>query len=461
MSIEQQFLQEFWKSLRGSSAHISHVEFAGSYQGLPSKYLVAPFASAAVAAATLAVAELWQARRGAGSMPPVVIDRTHACASYLCDQLAKPQGGSFEDDPGDISGNYQTADGWLRIHAMYQHHRIAALKALDFALDSAPDRDVVASKIRSLKKFALESVIVENGGCAAELRSPREWENHPQGAAVALEPLFSYHGEVSHKRRFLKEKVEQDLPLAGLRVLDLTRVLAGPIGARFLAAYGADVIRIDPIGFYESNALLIETARGKRTLGLDLKSRQDQVVFENLLRNADVLIHGYRPGAMERLGFTSKKMAEINPGIVIVRHNAYGWSGPWSDRRGFDSLVQMSCGIAFTDAGSKPKPLPAQALDYTTGYLIAAAACRGLLEKNQETRLSLARTAIALTSKGHTNDLEIPAFKDLRPFTANESSDWGNVSQLKCPGHIGNVHPNWKIPAGKIGKNRELSWSYS
>lgn len=246
--------------------------------------------------------------------------------------------------------------------------------------------------------------------------------------------------------------------MAGLRVLDLTRVLAGPIGARFLAAYGADVIRIDPIDFYESNALLIETARGKRTLGLDLKNHQDQSVFENLLKNADVLIHGYRPGAMERLGFTNERIAAINPGVVIVRHNAYGWTGPWSERRGFDSLVQMSCGIAFADANSKPKPLPAQALDYTTGYLIAAAACRGLLEKHQETRLSLARTAIALKNKGETGDLEIPGFQNLEPYNTRETSDWGDVVQLRCPGSIGDIVPMWRSPACKLGKARKLQW---
>lgn len=454
-STESQFLQEFWKSLGGPAAHLSQVEFTGAFQGLPSKYPVAPFASAAIAAATLAVAELWQVRAGKSNAFPVSIDRAHACASYLCDQIAKPQGWSFEFDPEDISGNYQTSHGWLRIHAMYQYHRSAALKVLA----CPPLRDAVAKKILSWKKSALESAIVENEGSAAELRAPWEWENHPQGIAVASEPLFAFFGNVAQSRRFLSEKSENHRPLAGLRVLDLTRVLAGPIGARFLAAYGADVIRIDPPHFCESNSLLIETTRGKRTLGLDLKTNHGSAIFENLLRDADVLIHGYRPGAMEHLGFASDKLREINPGLVIVRHNAYGWTGPWNERRGFDSLVQMSCGIAYSDANSKPQPLPAQALDYTTGYLIAAAACRGLLEKYQETKISLARTALALTSQGQTSRIEMLPFGDLEPYLTREPSDWGEVSQLRCPGRIGSVRPEWKIPAGRLCKSDELCWN--
>lgn len=338
---------------------------------------------------------------------------------------------------------------------MYQHHRSAALEVLD----CLSRRDAVAKKILSWKKSTLESAIVENGGCAAELRAPWEWENHPQGIAVASEPPFSFSGKGAQSRRFFAEKLDKRYPLAGLRVLDLTRVLAGPIGARFLAAYGADVIRIDPPHFYESNSLLIETTRGKRALGLDLTTIRGSSVFENLLCDADVLIHGYRPGAMERLGFTSEKILKINPGLVIVRHNAYGWTGPWNERRGFDSFVQMSCGIAYSDANSKPQQLPAQALDYTTGYLIAAAACRGLLEKYQETKISLARTAVALTSQGQTSRIEMLPFGDLESYLTRESSDWGKVSQLRCPGRIGNVRPEWKIPAGKLGKRDGLNWN--
>jgi crotonobetainyl-CoA:carnitine CoA-transferase CaiB-like acyl-CoA transferase len=235
-------------------------------------------------------------------------------------------------------------------------------------------------------------------------------------------------------------------------------VLAGPIGSRFLAAYGADVIRIDPVDFFEPNSLLIETTRGKRTLALNLNVGPERKIFEKLLQNADILIHGFRPGAMEHLGYTPERIVATNPGIVIVRHNAYGWTGPWSGRRGFDSLIQMSSGIAYADACSQPKPLPAQALDYSTGYLIAAAACRGMLERYQETRLSLARTAAALTSKGQISECDAAPFADLSAYLTRERSDWGPVTQLKCPGTIGSILPRWKIPAGTLGKLRNLHW---
>ena len=455
-SVETKFLEEFWGGLAGDPSKLFQVEFTGTHAGLPSRYCVGEFASAAVAAATLAVSELADAKQ-CGKLASVVrVDRLHACASYVCDRIAKPHGWQFDEDGDDVSGNFRTSDGWLRIHAMYDHHRRAALSVLD----CAPNRAAVEEAILTWKKLALESAIVEMGGCAAELRSPAEWFNHPQGSAVEAEPLFSFHGQVAGRTRFFDERPDAPLPLAGLRVLDLTRVLAGPIGARFLAAYGADVIRVDPADFHESNALLIETTRGKRTLGLDLKSKDGFQTFEKLISEAEVLIHGYRPGAMERLGFSAERIAAMNPGICIVRLCAYGWTGPWSERRGFDSLVQMSSGIAFqAEADYKPNPLPAQALDYTTGYLIAAAACRGLMAKHQETRLSLARTAFSLTSRGQAGDPTMIPFPSLEPYMHKESSEWGCVSQLRCPGSIGDIEPKWMIPAGRIGKDRKVSWT--
>jgi crotonobetainyl-CoA:carnitine CoA-transferase CaiB-like acyl-CoA transferase len=194
--------------------------------------------------------------------------------------------------------------------------------------------------------------------------------------------------------------------LQGIRVLDLTRILAGPVATRFLAGFGADVLPIDPPGWDEPG-VVPEVTLGKRCATLDLHDESHREQFWQLLAEADVLVHAYRPDALGRLGLDAAHRQQIRPGLIDLSLDAYGWSGPWRMRRGFDSLVQMSSGIA--DAGmrrlgrDRPTPLPVQALDMATGYVLAAAAVRGLARrlstgKGCEMRTSLARTAALLVS---------------------------------------------------------------
>ena len=365
---EQTFLKQFWLTLKGSQSELTNVNFEDTPGGLPSRFHVSALASASVACATLAASKVW-ADRTRSPLKNIRINCQHAGASFLSDRIAKPIGWELENDSDDFTGNYATADGWIRLHVGYTHHRQAALSILG----TSCDRKEIAAAVAKWQKDPLESKILAAGGCAAALNTQDEWLQTPHAMAVNSEPIFNFRGERTIDKR-IQNPGTIEKPLSGIRVLDMTRVLAGPIGSRFLAAYGADVLRIDPPHFYEPNSLLVETTRGKKTTFLDLKSPKGLEIFDQLIRSTDILIHGYRPGAMENLGYESKKLSELNPALLIIRHNAYGWSGPWRDRRGFDSLVQMSTGIASPINGQTPEPLPAQALDYATGYLIAAAA---------------------------------------------------------------------------------------
>ncbi len=160
---------------------------------------------------------------------------------------------------------------------------------------------------------------------------------------MAGEPLVAF--EPGSNRSASRWAPRPGRALAGLRVLDLTRVLAGPVATRFLAGFGADVVRIDPPGWDEP-ALEPEVTLGKSCARLDLRRDADRATFERLLSGADVLVHGYRPGALDGLGYGAAARQSLAPGLVEVCLDAYGWTGPWAGRRGFDSLVQMSCGIA-------------------------------------------------------------------------------------------------------------------
>ena len=251
-------------------------------------------------------------------------------------------------------------------------------------------------------------------------------------------------------------------PLAGLKVLDLTRVLAGPVATRFLAGYGADVLRIDPPDWNEPG-VIPEVTPGKRCARLDLRQPADRVIFEDLLARADVLVHGYRPAVLERLGYGEQFRRALNPGLVDVCLDAYGWSGPLAGRRGFDSLVQMSTGIAGHGmrmrGADKPVPLPVQALDHATGYLMAAAALRGLLYRLTDNRamgarLSLARTAKLLTdtvAEEGASPLAAAGEADLSAVI--EHTEWGMARRLVPPLVVPGAAMAWDSQAASLGSS--------
>ena len=282
--------------------------------------------------------------------------------------------------------------------------------------------------------------------------------SHPQGLAVNAEPLIQFSGDSRPTRETVARHVAR--PLAGLKVLDLTRVLAGPVASRFLAGLGADVLRIDPPTWNEPG-VVPEVTLGKRCARLDLHDNEDRAVFETLLKEADILLHGYRADALERLGYGVAERQTLAPGLIDVSLNAYGWSGPWQNRRGFDSLVQMSSGIA--DAGmqwknaDKPTPLPVQALDHATGYLMAAAAIR-LLGRGGSARLSLARTAKLLIEQGAGTDEALRAEDENDQGLVVEQTPWGPAHRLHVPLKITGTPLQWVLPATELGSHRAQWW---
>jgi crotonobetainyl-CoA:carnitine CoA-transferase CaiB-like acyl-CoA transferase len=303
-----------------------------------------------------------------------------------------------------------------------------------------------------------EDAIVAAGGCAARLRSAEQWTMHPQGHAVAREPLIIWEKpSTGHETAWQPSPAR---PLAGLRVLDLTRIIAGPVATRFLAGYGADVLRIDPPD-WEEDAVAPEITLGKRCARLDLKTAQGQERFRQLLGAADILVHGYRTDALAKIGFDASARQRIRPGLIDISLNAYGHSGPWQGRRGFDSLVQFSTGIAAAGMdwrqSAVPVSLPVQALDHATGYLLAAAAIRALIarttgEGHLTARLSLARTAKLLIDHRSTPTERECAKAGARDYAAGlEQSAWGPACRLLPPVTMAGAPMWWDRPASHLG----------
>lgn len=442
-------------------APVADIEVTGS-GSLPSVYAVTDLAAASVGCAAAEIAALVAEVQGTDEPAKAQVDRK--LASYWFKGTILPQGWELPPVWDNLAGDYQGADGWIKLHTNAPHHRAAAVRVLD----CDDNKDVVADKIRNIPIDQLEADIVAAGGCAAAMRDTDRWHRHASGSAVNNEPLI--HWQTVDGSGVSKLNGNNDQPLAGIRVLDLTRVLAGPVCTRFLAGWGADVLRLDPLD-WEEGSVIPEVTLGKRCARIDLKSSTGREVFEKLLRDADVLVHGYRADALENLGFDETWRRQQNPGLIDVRLNAYGWTSPWANRRGFDSLVQMSCGIAqagmLAAKTDKPFPLPAQALDHATGYLMAAATVRAL--RNHRTsgeaasiKCSLARTATLLMSgpAGSLQDqIEKPAEADWQADT--ELTSWGPASRLLPPcdveSQVESFKMKWQMAAGKLGRH-EPGW---
>ncbi|WP_068309302.1 CoA transferase [Kordiimonas lacus] len=355
-----------------------------------------------------------------------------------------------------IAGDYRTSDGWIKLHTNLPHHRTAACGVLGVA-ETRVDVDRAA---RAWRKDELEAAIVAAGGVGAAMRTADEWNAHPQGQVIADESLI--HWGQARAPQAKSRAGTAARPLAGLKVLDLTRVLAGPVATRTLAGFGAEVLRIDPPRWQEDN-VEPEVTLGKRCARLNLKDADDRASFEQLLRGADILVHGYRPGALEGLGLGADWRRAVAPHLIEVSLCAYGWTGPWAGRRGFDSLVQMSSGISdacMTWAGSeKPLHLPVQALDHATGYLMAAAAIRSLAnvargEAVRDARLSLARTAkLLVDSPAVEADMPI-AGVEADDYAANvEATVWGSAYRLGSPLKVGDATLGWNTPVCCFGSS--------
>ncbi|SDC62571.1 CoA-transferase family III [Sanguibacter gelidistatuariae] len=429
------------------------VEVAVTGRGsLPSVFGVSDLATASVAAAGVAVSELL-ALDGAAPRP-VRVDRR--LASMWFASSLRPDGWEPPPPWDAVAGDYRATDGWIRLHTNAPAHREAALAVLDVPAD----RGRVAAAVATWQVDRLETVVVAAGGCAAAMHTLDEWEAGEPGRSVATEPLIAW--EDTGPAPAASWSLDPARPLAGVRVLDLTRVLAGPVATRFLAQLGADVLRIDP-PWWEEPGVVPDVILGKRSARLDLREPADRDRLLELLAGADMLVHGYRPGALDGRGLGEAARRDVRPGLIEVSLDAYGWTGPWASRRGFDSLVQMSTGIA--EAGmrllgrDKPTPLPVQALDHATGYLMAHAAIRALAGRLRTGRgssaaLSLARTAGLLTQNG-TSELGPPIRSEDEHDIARafEHTSWGPARRLRAPVAIDGVDFRAHLPARDLGSD--------
>jgi len=416
-------------------------------------------------AAGLALASLIQALEQASEnlvQSPLAVKVDRRLASFWFATTLRPKGWTLPKHAELAGADYLAKDGWLRLHTNAPHHKEAALRVLK----CAPTSQAVTEAVATWAREDLVERVIAQGGCAATMFSPEQWLQHPQGQAVLKEPLIHWAlGHPSEKKLWSFERAQ---PLKGLKILDMTRVLAGPAATRILAGLGAEVLRIDAPMWEESNAP--EMTLGKKCAELDLRDAAQREQWIELLREADVLVHGYRSDALARLGLDVQARQEICPGLIDVSLDAYGFSGPWHHRRGFDSLVQMSMGIAYAGQqfaqSARPAPLPVQALDHATGYLMATAVLRGLEQRLRRGHGSIACASLARTGALLMTTMDAAAIN--RPTLAPEGSDdlgaeievtaWGPARRIVWPLTVTDVEMRWALGAGPL-KRHPPSWS--
>ena len=424
--------------------------FEGADPVFPTPYKVGTAGAASLAAVGTAASRLWFLKTK--RIQSVRIGVRAAAAAMRSARYLRIDGKPPKDLWDPLSGYYPVKDGrWVSIHCNFANHRDAAMKILGDPADRA------AAEAASAKwdGLALEDAIHAAKGCAGLARTKEEWMKHPHSAAVDSQPLLSITKIGDSKPEPLPDGKR---PLSGVRVLDLTRVLAGPTCARTLAEHGADVLKIAGPHLPDSGVSEFDTGIGKLQAFLDLRSPKDLETLKDLLKSGDVFSQSFRPGSLAARGFSPEEAAKLRPGIVYVTLSAWGTEGLWKYRRGFDSIVQTVSGMAYAQGGEKPKLMPVSAIDYVSGYLMAFGAMVALARRTIEggswlVRVSLGRTGKWIVDRGYYEGFaSLPAElsgEELKNLTMKSQ----NYSHLRPVLELSETPPYWERPPMPLGSH--------
>jgi crotonobetainyl-CoA:carnitine CoA-transferase CaiB-like acyl-CoA transferase len=427
---------------------------------LPTPFRIGETSAAVLAAVGLAVADLWELRTG--RRQEVAVDTRQATAALRSGHYMKMDGAPISTERHAVMGVYAAKNGrWSYLHCNFPNHRAAALSVLGVP----EDRQAVRQAVAQWDAFELEEAIIAANGAGGMVRTMEEWAQHPQAAAVASLPLL----EIVKIGDSPPAKLpDGDRPLSGLRVLDLTRVLAGPTCARTLAEHGADVLKITGAHLPSLGYQEYDTSHGKLSAHLDLRDPKDLETMRGLVREADVFSQGYRPGTLSKRGLSPEALAQLRPGIVYVTLSAFSHVGPWASRRGFDTVVQTVSGITsrqgelFPGAEPGPQFYPVSAIDYLTGYLMAFGAMVALARRIRQggswlVRISLAQVGRWLVEHGQVPEAELQDVP--KEFTPAELERWsiasdtpvGRLHHLGPVVRLSETPPYWARPSVPLG----------
>jgi len=415
---------------------------------LPSRFPVGEAAATALAACGVAATGL------AGSHGEVRVEVRRAAASLIGFALQSLDNHDHRVQriTTPLAALYRCADGrFVHLHGVFPH-LAAGTRAVLGITEENPTAATVARAVAGFDASPLEDALAEAGMCGAMVRTAAEWADHPQGRAIGAFPRIEMER--------IGDAPPEPLPRGfdGVRVLDLTRILAGPACGRTLASHGADVLLVSSPKLPTVEPFVIDTSPGKRSAFLDLDEPAGVERLTALVRDADVFTDGYRAGALERRGFGPRALAALRPGIVAVSINCYGNHGPWEHRPGWEQLAQSVTGLA-AEQGSPGAPalVPAAACDYTTGYLAALGVMAALWRRSREggswqVRVSLTQTAMWLQRLGATCDEQrASGLGDLDELLVTSDSGFGRLTHLPPALDCAGAPARWHRPSVPLG----------
>ena len=431
------------------------VTIEGSDPVYASPIPVASSAAVALGAVAATAALIWRDKTGVDQT--VTVDTRRAGASLLSFvfQLLLDA-----ETPQRVADNalialYECRDGrWVHLHGAFP--RLAAPTRQVLGISEDADAAAVAAGVAKWDAQALEDALAEARTCGAMVRTQEEWADHAQGRALG--PLARV--EIEKIGESEPEPVGGAArPLDGIRVLDITRILAGPTNGRTLAEHGADVLLVNSPNLDNVLPFVIDTSHGKRSTFLDLDSADDHARLLALASSADVFAQGYRGGAMQRRGLGPEELAARRPGIVYVSMSCYGDVGPWRERPGWEQLAQTVTGVAAVQGGDGPPVLiPAAACDYTTGYLAALGTMAALWRRSHEggsyhVRASLCQTGMWFASERRVDRTTASGFGDIEPCLATSDTTFGNLRHLGPVAQMSATPPHWALPTSPLGSH--------
>jgi len=458
-----------WRELNLPTQALDSLELEDDGYDYPSSFKIGHLAQASIALSALSAA-LVHASRHSTEVPKVLVPLRHACLEFSTETLFTIDGETLPSAKGPLGGFHATADGYVFVHDSFPHHRSGTLRLL--GLDKNADREQVTEKVKMWKKLDLEEAAHQNSLVIYALRSYDEWDALPHASQVSNFPIIIRKiGETGPDASPDHVEPDADRCLRGLRVLELSRVIAAPVAGKTLAAHGANVLWATSPNLSDLPSLDRNMSRGKRTTQLDLNKSKDAETMRHLLADCDVFLQGYRPQSLAAKAFGAADVAKMRPGIIYANLSAFGPTGPWADRRGFDSLVQTCTGVDISEAerygdGSPARILPCQALDHAAGYFLATGISAALYKRateggSWEVHVSLAATMKYLRSLGQRSGKS--AFEIASPtrdvpdaYYEERNSAFGRMRGIRHAADVEGLSPGWDIMPKPLGSDKPI-----
>jgi hypothetical protein len=456
-----------WRQLGLPEHALGSLELPVDGECLPSSFKVDVLAQSTIAVSSLAAALYWSVQH-AKPVPPVIVLAEHACIEFKSERLYTLNGKTGSPPWGPIGGLHKASDGFVRIHDSFPNTRQNALQILGLGPEAS--RDDVGKAVMKWNAAQLETEAFQRGAVIAALRSFKEWDVLPQAKAVVDFPILI--SKVAHTSPYVRQTsagVPHNRCLRGIRVVEMSRVIAAPVAGKTLAAHGADVVWITSPSLPDLPDLDIDLSRGKRTVQLNIDKNEDKAKLMDLISTADVFIQSYRPGSLAAKGFSAEELHKANPSLIVASLSAYGPDGPWSQNRGFDSLVQTCSGINVAEAQSygadeSARVLPCQAFDHGAGYLLATGIMAALYKRATEggmyeVKVSLAGVMKYLRSLGRYegksgfNRKDFTQPQDVERYLETRETGFGTLRAIRHAAKIGNMELGWEIMPKPLGSD--------